>query len=272
MTEKMTWKKIVLLAVVSGVLTGLINCVDILQETSFTVPAVTPELWLVLALWIVLKCEAVKEAMMKTFVFFLISQPLVYLVEVPFKADGWGLFRYYPFWGMMTVLTIPCAYLAFQIRKRNPFSTLVVSGGTAFLAYSMIYYGDAMMASFPRYLLHEIFCAVCIGVMIVKLIPGKKERVISLILTIAAALLLAKMTIYKNQKLQGEIQLDPAHTWQLVEERKGVDVVDEGEGRFVYSTRVRGNDLLEFVNEDGEVVTIEITMTDQETYAEIFEW
>ena len=29
----------------------------------------------------------------KVFVFFLISQPLIYLFQVPFSQDGWGLFR-----------------------------------------------------------------------------------------------------------------------------------------------------------------------------------
>lgn len=53
----------------------------------------------------------------KVFVFFLISQPLIYLFQVPFSQDGRGLFRYYPFWFKWTIATIPMAFIGWYIKR-----------------------------------------------------------------------------------------------------------------------------------------------------------
>ncbi len=41
------------------------------------------------------------------FFFFLISQPLIYLLQVPFSSMGFELFIYYKYWFIWTLLTIP---------------------------------------------------------------------------------------------------------------------------------------------------------------------
>ena len=52
------------------------------------------------AMIIISNCKTPKEAAAKTFVFFLISQPLIYLLQVPFSWQGWGLFHYYKKYGL----------------------------------------------------------------------------------------------------------------------------------------------------------------------------
>ena len=89
---RMTWKRLILFAVISGVLTGLIALLTP-DNNSIHQIAVAFEAWIVLAIIVIVNCEKPLDAAMKTFVYFLISQPLVYLVQVPFNRMGFGLFN-----------------------------------------------------------------------------------------------------------------------------------------------------------------------------------
>ena len=62
-----------------------------LADTSLQDPGIYLEAWFVLALFVILNCGSALEAGKKCFVFFLISQPLIYLVQVPFAFLGWGI-------------------------------------------------------------------------------------------------------------------------------------------------------------------------------------
>ena len=94
---KMTWPRLILFAVISGIVTALIALL-VPEGNSVKQIAVTFEVWIVLAIIIVVNCEKPLEAACRTFVYFLISQPLVYLIQVPFNSMGWGLFGYYRYW------------------------------------------------------------------------------------------------------------------------------------------------------------------------------
>ena len=105
-----TWPKLVLFSIIMGVYTAIMAmCVP--DGNSFHDIAVTPEWWVLPAIIIITNSKKPIEAALKTFVFFLISQPLVYLIQVPFNSMGWGLFGYYPYWFSITVLTFPAAFI-----------------------------------------------------------------------------------------------------------------------------------------------------------------
>ena len=84
----MTWKKVIIFALITGVYTGLINLVPFLYETSFRDIAVNIEWWVLFGVIIASNCKKPLESGLKIFVFFLISQPMVYLVEMPFLGVG----------------------------------------------------------------------------------------------------------------------------------------------------------------------------------------
>lgn len=156
--HEMTWVYVLILSVASAVVTALLNCIPGLERTSLTAPAETPEVWVVLAVYIILNCKGYKDAMLKTFVFFLISQPLIYLIEVPFKPLGWGLFNYYPFWGFVTVLTIPGAALCYRVRKGDMLAALILSAANFLMIFTGLYRINTLTSEFPRFLLALIFC------------------------------------------------------------------------------------------------------------------
>ena len=105
----LTWPKTIILAIVIAVYTGLINQIPFLLNTSFRDIAITLEAWMFFAMIIMMNAKSSLDFALKTFIFFLISQPLIYLVEVPFL--GWNIMSYYRNWIFLTILTFPMAYV-----------------------------------------------------------------------------------------------------------------------------------------------------------------
>lgn len=135
----MTWKKVIIYAIAAGVYTALM-AILVPDWCSFHDIAVTEEGWILLALVVITNCEKPLEAALKTFVFFLISQPLVYLIQVPFSYMGWGLFGYYRYWFMITLLTFPGAFIAWYIKKDNILSGIILSVALVMLCFHGVGY------------------------------------------------------------------------------------------------------------------------------------
>lgn len=191
---RMTWKRLIIFAVISGVITGLIALL-VPDNNSIHQIAVTFEAWIVLAIIVVVNCDKPAEAALKTFVYFLISQPLVYLVQVPFNRLGFGLFNYYwPYWFIWTAATLPGAFIAWYIKKANLLSGLILSVALAMLIWIGTGYLKTMIGSFPRYLLAMLFCYGAVPVLILYILRRKPERLLAAgiaLLVLAASLFFA---------------------------------------------------------------------------------
>ena len=175
---KMTWVKLVIYSVAAGVYTALMALL-VPDWCSFHDIAVTEEAWILLALVVITNCEKPLEAALKTFVFFLISQPIVYLVQVPFADMGWKLFGYYRYWFIITLLTFAGAYIAWFIKKDNIVSGLVLSVAVIMLSISGVGYLSTTVSEFPHHLLSAIYCLGIIPVFIFFILKNKKARILA---------------------------------------------------------------------------------------------
>ena len=92
---KMSWFAVILYAVGAAILTAAVLIIPVFKDTSVERIGVHLEAWIFFAVIIMANCKKPLESALKTFVFFLISQPLIYLLQVPFSWQGWGLFAYY---------------------------------------------------------------------------------------------------------------------------------------------------------------------------------
>jgi len=185
---RMTWKTLILFAVISGVITGII-AQWVPEGNSFRQIAVTFEAWIVLAIVIVVNCERPLEAACKTFVYFLISQPLVYLVQVPFNSLGFGLFSYYyPYWFYWTLATFPGAFIAWYIKRDDLLSALILSVALGALILIGCNYLRITISDFPRYLVATLFCFGMVPVLIIAILKKKQTRIVA---TVLASLTLA---------------------------------------------------------------------------------
>ena len=61
------------------------------RDTSFADISTTFEWWILFGTIIIMNSKSNLDSALKCIVFFLISQPLVYLVQVPFSDLGWGI-------------------------------------------------------------------------------------------------------------------------------------------------------------------------------------
>ena len=76
----LTWPKLIAMAIIAGVYTAIMAMLPIANDTSFSDLTVTFEVWIFLGIFIIMNSKSAKDSALKCFIFFLISQPLVYLV------------------------------------------------------------------------------------------------------------------------------------------------------------------------------------------------
>ncbi|HRU97766.1 MAG TPA: hypothetical protein P5092_10100 [Ruminococcus sp.] len=178
----MSWKKILLLAVGSAVLTAIFLIVPIFRNSSFERMGVYLEAWFFLAILIMSNCKKPLESAVKTFVFFLVSQPLIYLIQVPFSDMGFGLFGYYKYWFIATLATFPMAFIGWYIKKKNWLSLLIIAPVLMFMGVTAYQSGLSCMQNFPRLLVTTLFCILQIVLYVLAFCPDAVKRVIGFLI------------------------------------------------------------------------------------------
>ena len=181
---KMSWPVVIIIAVALGVWTALM-AMFVPDGNSFHDIAVTPEWWVLPAILIIVNCKKPVEAALKVFVFFLVSQPLVYLIQVPFNDMGWGLFGYYPYWFKITLATLPGGFIGWYVKRDKWYSGVILSVMTILLAWLGLGFAKSLTESFPNHLVTVIYCFGIIPVFIFGLFKKWQPRVITTIIAIA---------------------------------------------------------------------------------------
>ena len=180
---KMSWLTVIVMAVVLGVWTALMALL-VPDGNSFHDIAVTPEWWVLPAIIIIVNCKKPLEAALKVFVFFLISQPLVYLIQVPFNSMGWGLFGYYPYWFKITLATLPAGFIGWYVKKDEWYSGVILSFMTVLLAYTGVGYISHWGENFPNHLISVIYCFSMIPIFVYGIFKKWQPRVVTLVITV----------------------------------------------------------------------------------------
>ena len=196
---RMRWLTVILFAVIAGVFTGVMMLIPALKNTSFQNIGINLECWVVFAVIIVTKCDKPAEAMLKCFVFFLISQPLVYLTEIVFGTltVEKALIYYRQMWLPLTIATLPGGLIAYFCKKQNFGGCLILALGNTILLLMGISYTVQCIAAFPRHLLSAVFCYGSVVALSFGVQEEKRRRILTLGLTVlfaAAVILLLKMS------------------------------------------------------------------------------
>ncbi|MBO7396014.1 MAG: hypothetical protein J6U16_07855 [Ruminococcus sp.] len=270
----MTWKRLLILSVAAGVISGGLLCIPFLEDTSFTDNGASYEWWIFLAIIIITNCKKPLEAACKTFVFFLISQPLIYLVQVPFCWLHWGIFSYYPPWFLQTLLTFPGAFLGWFVTKKKWYSLLILSPMLALLALTGMGYLHGVLYQPPWHLLTVIFCAAVMFVLVFGIFEDKKLRAAGCILNVALLGVFFFMSVYGQPhavsnicpKADSDAALDPNVNYTAVSsdedvvrlhyEEKGIP---QGWQAEFYK---RGTAQLTFTGDDGSVLVYDVSFGD----------
>lgn len=271
---RMTWPGLILFAVISGLVTGLV-ALFVPDGSSFRQIAVTFEAWIVLAVIVVVNCDKPLEAACKTFVYFLISQPLVYLVQVPFHSLGFGLFRYYyPYWFYWTIATFPGAFIAWFIRRDDWIAAVILSVATAALILLGTGYLRDLLRTPPKYLVSALFCFGSVPVLILCILHRRNPRLIAAGIALLALTVLLFVTFRNgiSRTYDISIGLSPetypvTEEWtaQLEDPENGTVTVTPGDGIIGPSCRVTINDInrptgIILTDPDGNTYTVPLVV------------
>lgn len=186
---ELSWKKTIIFAVAAGVYTALMTLIPQLKYTSFITITATFEVWILFGIIIIMNSKSNKDSALKCFVFFLISQPIVYLLQVPFNGMGWGLFRYYKPWFIWTLLCLPMGFFGYYIKKDKWYGYLMLFPMIVMTLFSFYMYFRYFTFDCPAYLLISVFCAAMALIYPNVLFENRKIKITGTV--ISAVLILA---------------------------------------------------------------------------------
>ena len=179
----LTWKKLIIFSILAGIYTAIVATVPALKYTSFHTIAVTLEVWIFFGIFIIMNSKSNKDAALKCFVFFLISQPLIYLLQVPFSWQGWNLFSYYKFWFIWTILCLPMGYIGYYMKSDKWWGYFILLPMILLVASSYHSYLSYFMFSYPKYLLICLFCVASMVIYPLYIFKNKKVRVAGVVIS-----------------------------------------------------------------------------------------
>lgn len=227
-----TWPKLIVFAVIAGLYTGLMAFLPAAKDTSFADISISFEWWILFGIIIIVNAKSPLDSALKCFVFFLISQPLVYLVQVPFNAYGWGIFNYYRNWIVWTLLTIPMGYVGYYMKKDKWWGLLILAPMLGLLGIHYVRFLSETRSFFPHHLLSTLFCAATMIIYPLFIFGEKKVRNAGLVLSLliltgsTAVSFIRGRSVYSTTLLLSSedadrIQFDDTYTAYLEDEAFG---------------------------------------------------
>ena len=208
----MSWPVVIFMAIATAGLTALFLINPIFENTSFVRMGETFEAWILFAVLIMSNCKKPLESALKTFVFFLISQPLIYLIQVPFSDLGWGLFMYYRYWFLLTILTFPAALAGWFITKRSWLSLLILTPVLFYLGITGVWGFKFAAVHFPYQIVTGVFCILQVLWYAYAFTENIWQRLVGIIVPLAAGVVMmffgmSHVDLTANAFLPGEVSL-----------------------------------------------------------------
>ncbi len=191
----LNWKKLIIFAIIAGVYTAIMAMLPIAKDTSFSDLAVTFEVWILCGIFIIMNSKSAKDSALKCFTFFLISQPLIYLIQDVVNHSH--LFNtYYRYWFMWTIATIPMGFIGYYMKKDKWWGLIILTPILILLGEELGRYISFAMFSFPRHLLTVIFCFATL-IIYPLAIFSKKTRIVGVTIS---SLIIITMIIFNILK------------------------------------------------------------------------
>lgn len=177
----LTWKKLIIFSIIAAIYTAIMAIIPITADTSFRDISVQFEWWILFGIVIITNSKSPIDSALKCFVFFLISQPLIYLIQVPFSYMGWQLFNYYKYWFIWTILTLPMGFIGYFIKKNNILSCIILLPMLLVLAFLGLGYLNSAIDNFPHHILSFIACFIMIITIVLSLFDKLRHRLFNFI-------------------------------------------------------------------------------------------
>ena len=200
----LTWKKVIIGAVLIGLFCGLIALVPSLVDTSFTDLLATFEVWILFGILIIMNSKSPKESALKCFVFFLISQPLIYLTQDIIGHTSLFM-TYYKFWVVWTLACLPMGFVGYYMKKDKWWGLLILLPILVFLGYHYNRYFTMTMYSFPRHILTTLFIVATLIIYPLFIFKNKKIKTAGVIISALIIIAMTGLGIYKPEVYSTDI-------------------------------------------------------------------
>lgn len=222
-----TWPKIIIGAILIGALTAVIAMIPALRYTSFITITATFEVWVLFGILIIMNSKSNKDSALKCFVFFLISQPIIYLLQDVINHTH--LFTtYYRFWFIWTVLCLPMGYIGYYMKKDKWWGFLILLPMILLVGSSYYAYFGDFLFYFPKYILIVIFCAATMIMYSLYIFSSKKIKIVGLSISILIILgstifHIIKPPVYNAQLFgsRGDHYFDDSYKAYLTDDKYG---------------------------------------------------
>ncbi|MBR3002967.1 MAG: hypothetical protein IKF38_05365 [Clostridia bacterium] len=190
----LTWIKVIILAIIAGVFTAAMAIIPEVKDTSFSDLTVTFEVWVLLGIFIIMNSKSAIDSALKCFVFFLISQPLVYLIQDVLNQSNLFL-TYYGYWFIWTILTIPMGFVGYYMKKDKWWGLIILAPMLLLVGMSFGEYLSRTMFSFPRHLLTTIFCVATLIIYPLAIFNNKKIKITGVVISAVIILVMTIITL-----------------------------------------------------------------------------
>ena len=187
----LTWKKLIIFAIIAGVYTAIMAIIPFTKDTSFADITISFEVWILFGIFMIMNSKSAKDSALKCFIFFLISQPLVYLIQVPFSIQGWNLFVYYKYWFIWTLLTIPMGFIGYYIKEDKWWGLAILVPILIFLGFHYSGFLGQTIYNFPYHLLSTLFCFTTLLLYPICIFNNKKIRITGIVISILIILIMS---------------------------------------------------------------------------------
>ena len=115
---------------------------------------------------------------------------------MPFSWQGWGLFRYYKYWFVLTLCTFPAALIGWYIRKKNWLSLLILMPVLILLAYFCEDGLKHVIHQFPKLLIMAVFCILQVLIYLYTFTEKISQKIVGAL--VPAAVIAVMMLAPKN--------------------------------------------------------------------------
>ena len=184
----LSFKKLIIFAIIAGVYTGVMAMLPIAKDTSFADITISFEVWILFGIFIIMNSKSAKDSALKCFVFFLISQPLVYLIQDFINHSN--LF--------LTILTIPMGFIGYFMKKDKWWGLVILIPMLIFLGIHYSGFLNQTIYSFPYHLLSTMFCFITLLLYPICIFNNKKVKTMGIIISVLIILAMTVITFTNN--------------------------------------------------------------------------
>ena len=183
--------------------------IPIAKDTSFSDITVSFEVWILFGIFIIVNSKSAKDSALKCFVFFLISQPLVYIIQDVVNKSSLFV-TYYIHWFIWTIATIPMGFIGWYMKKDKWWGFLILAPMLVFLGYQ--------------------FCAITMILYPLVIFNNKKIKMAGILTGIIILIVFTFLTLQQPKGYDTEILTNGGSAGAIFDDSYKVYLVDESMG------------------------------------------